>query len=142
MAGLAALDADQVAALRLDPQEVDDELVELADGDRELLSALAGDGRLGHAALAASSGLSESTVRRRIEQLRERGALSYQVEISPVELGYRAEARLWISVRPSAVVAVAQRLPVMPRCPSARSPLGRATSPPSSAAIRDTSTRT
>jgi DNA-binding Lrp family transcriptional regulator len=109
-AGLAALDADQVAALRLDPPEIDDESVELAAGDRELLAALAGDGRLGHAALAASSGLSESTVRRRIGQLRERGVLSYQVEISPVELGYRAEARLWISVRPSAVVAVAQAL--------------------------------
>ena len=109
-AGLRALDDEQVAALRPEPTAPGDEPVELATGDRELLAALAEDGRLGHAELAAASGLSESTVRRRLGQLRASGVLAYQVEISPAELGYRAEARLWMSVRPSAVVDVAQAL--------------------------------
>ncbi|HJP76052.1 MAG TPA: AsnC family transcriptional regulator [Pseudonocardiaceae bacterium] len=109
-AGLATLSDEQMAALRVDVPEGDDEPVALAAGDRELLGALASDGRLGFAELAAASGLSESTVRRRLEQLRGSGVLSYQVEIAPVELGYRAEARLWMSVRPSAVVSVAQAL--------------------------------
>lgn len=109
-AGLAALRSEQVAALRVDPPVAGEEPVELVAGDRELLGALAADGRLGQAELAAASGLSESTVRRRIEQLRGCGVLSYQVEIAPAELGYRAEARLWMSVRPSAVVGVAQAL--------------------------------
>jgi DNA-binding Lrp family transcriptional regulator len=99
-----------MAALRVDVPEGEDGPVELATGDRELLGAPAGDGRLGFAELAAASGLSESTVRRRLEQLRGWGVLSYQVEIAPVERGYRAEARLWMSVRPSAVASVAQAL--------------------------------
>ena len=109
-AGLAVLGEREVAALRWGGTREGTEPVELGTGDRELMGALAADGRLGHAELAAASGLSESTVRRRMEQLRVEGVLSYQVEIAPAELGYRAEARLWLSVRPSAVVAVAQAL--------------------------------
>jgi DNA-binding Lrp family transcriptional regulator len=108
--GLVALSAEQVARLRAPEAGGGEEVVGLGGGDRELLDALAADGRLGFAELAAASGLSESTVRRRLEQLRALGVLSFQVEIAPGELGYRAEARLWMSVRPSAVVHVAQAL--------------------------------
>ncbi|HEV3355270.1 MAG TPA: AsnC family protein [Pseudonocardiaceae bacterium] len=51
-----------------------DEVVGLGAGDRELLDALAADGRPGFAELAAASGLSESTVRRRLA-VKRNGAL-------------------------------------------------------------------
>ncbi|WP_306317328.1 MULTISPECIES: Lrp/AsnC family transcriptional regulator [unclassified Streptomyces] len=53
------------------------------DTDRVLLHALAGDARLGATALAKSCGLSETTVRRRIERLETRSGLYYTVKLAP-----------------------------------------------------------
>ncbi|GAA3518698.1 Lrp/AsnC family transcriptional regulator [Actinocatenispora rupis] len=71
---------------------------------------LATDGRTGYARLAAGTGRSESAVQRRVEQLRRAGALTFPVDVPPAVLGCRTEARLWLSVRPDRLVAVAEAM--------------------------------
>ncbi|MGX1757429.1 Lrp/AsnC family transcriptional regulator [Streptomyces lydicus] len=104
------------AALLTPPPAVDrgvaaeagaDASVELREGDRALLEALGRDGRTGYAELATATGWSDATVRRRIATLRRSGVLIFLVDIPPAALGFRAEARLWMSVQPSKLTAVA-----------------------------------
>lgn len=104
----SALSDDQIAALRVpvDPTEE----ITFDEPDRQLIQVLANDGRASYGELAAASGLSESTVKRRIETLRQAGVLSYQLDISLRALGFRSEARLWMVVRPSVVASVANAL--------------------------------
>jgi len=114
---LARLDPGQAARLR--PDGVADALADAPDGappvrpaaaDRALLAELARDGRATHAALAAATGWSPSTVRRRIGELRRAGVLTFPLDLSRSALGYPVEARLWMTVRPSAVDAVGAAL--------------------------------
>ncbi|MEW9551126.1 AsnC family transcriptional regulator [Nonomuraea sp. NPDC050783] len=86
------------------------EAVVLGEQDRALLRVLARDGRAGHAELAAACGWSPSTVRRRLEWLRGGGLLAFDVEVPPRALGYRAEAWLWLKVRPARLAAVGAAL--------------------------------
>jgi DNA-binding Lrp family transcriptional regulator len=108
--GTSFLSDEQVAALRPDTPRQLEEPVELTDGDNALFEALSVDGRAGHADLAAATGWSESKVSRRMDRLQRSGVLSYEVDMGPEALGYRAEARLWMSARPSALVTVAEAL--------------------------------
>ncbi|MFI9722829.1 Lrp/AsnC family transcriptional regulator [Streptomyces sp. NPDC052396] len=108
--GFASLDEEQQRQLRPRPPAPGGEEAVLDEGDRALLELLSRDGRTGHAELAADTGLSESTVRRRLDRLRRLGVLSYQVDLPMAALGYHAEARLWLSVKPSALVSVARTL--------------------------------
>ncbi|WP_158892949.1 Lrp/AsnC family transcriptional regulator [Amycolatopsis anabasis] len=108
--GAVALSAKQAERLRPAPPDPGDEPIALAEDEHALLEPLSRDGRASYAELAASTGWSESTVKRRLEQLRRTGILVYQLEIPPAALGYRAEARLWMSVRPSDLVSVAETL--------------------------------
>ncbi|MCO1577268.1 Lrp/AsnC family transcriptional regulator [Crossiella sp. SN42] len=78
--------------------------------DEDLLAALQQDGRAGFAELAATTGRSEPTVRRRVGQLRGSGALYLDIDLDAAALGYHAEAVLWLSVRPARLVGVAQAL--------------------------------
>ncbi|WP_310724514.1 Lrp/AsnC family transcriptional regulator [Streptomyces sp. N2A] len=78
--------------------------------DRPLFDVLARDGRAGYPELAAATGWSESTARRRVAALRRAGVLTFLVDVPPAALGFRAEARLWMSVRPSRLVAVASAM--------------------------------
>jgi DNA-binding Lrp family transcriptional regulator len=109
-AGMSFLTDDQAAVLRNEEPLLLDEPVELLEGDHTLLEALSLDGRTGQAELAATTGWSESTVSRRMDRLQRTGVLSYEVDMGPEALGYHAEARLWMSVRPSAIVTVAEAL--------------------------------
>src|SRR5580658_2784233 len=68
---------------------------EPGDLDAALLSALAADGRTPFADLAIATGWSETTVRRRVEQLREAGALYFDLEIDMPTFGFRSAAWLW-----------------------------------------------
>lgn len=114
----ATLTSEQVARLR--PEGVPEVAFDEPSGDvppralpaadRALLDALARDGRATHAELAAVTGTSPSTVRRRIRELRRDGILTFPLDLSQAALGYPAEARLWMSVRPSAVAAVGAAL--------------------------------
>ena len=69
--------------------------------DAALFSALALDGRTPCADIAASSAYSETTVRRRMDQLRDLGLLYFDLELDMPTFGFRASAWLWLSVPPS-----------------------------------------
>ncbi|MFI6734038.1 Lrp/AsnC family transcriptional regulator [Nonomuraea sp. NPDC050451] len=105
--GLAWLTEEQADRLRPEPRTGSDGIV-LQEEDRRLLDVLARDGRAGYTELARATGWSESTAKRRLRQLRESGALVIQLDYSPRLLGYRAEARLWMTVRPSELLHVAK----------------------------------
>ena len=119
-AGLDWLTEDQVARLRPEPAGA---VATLADGDHALLAALAQDGRMSYADLGARTGWSDSTVKRRMAQLR--GALVFDVDVPPKALGYLAEARLWMTVRPSALLATAEAMAAHPETSFAAVTTGR-----------------
>jgi DNA-binding Lrp family transcriptional regulator len=121
----AALRPDQVAALRVAPEA--GAPVTLTTADNHLLAALAKDGRAGIPALAAATGWSETTVRRRIEQLRRADVLYFDVEIEPALFGYTAEAALWLTVEPAALAAVSDALATHPQVAFAAAITGPAT---------------
>ncbi|MEU3375254.1 Lrp/AsnC family transcriptional regulator [Streptomyces sp. NPDC006711] len=94
----------QVAALTPPPaprRDAADAVVTLDDGDRRLLDLLARDGRAAPAELAAATGLSQSTVRRRISELRTAGVLYFDVEYHPDVLQRNFRAALWLEIDPS-----------------------------------------
>jgi DNA-binding Lrp family transcriptional regulator len=80
------------------------------DRDGPLLAALARDGRASLTTLAATTGWSESTVARRLEDLRGGGALFFDVDVDPALLGYAVEALLWLAVPPSRLAGVGTAL--------------------------------
>ncbi|WP_406117532.1 Lrp/AsnC family transcriptional regulator [Streptomyces anulatus] len=82
----------------------------LSPADSALLRALSQDGRADLGRLASATGCSESTVRRRIGQLRDSGVLAFEVEIDPALFGYPIEALLWLDVPPAGLGAVAETL--------------------------------
>lgn len=107
------LTAEQVAALepahRPGPGPV---RVEPEDGP--LLDALAVDGRLGWAQLAAVTGWSESRVARRVEALRAAGALYVDLEMAFELLDRPVEALLWLTVAPADLEQVGEALALAP----------------------------
>lgn len=107
--GLDELSPQQVEALER-PRDPGTGRFELDDADRALLAELGRDGRFGYPALARAAGRSESTVRRRLEQLHESGVIYYDVEILPRHLGLHAEAALSITVAPAELDAVGAAL--------------------------------
>ncbi|NUW33533.1 Lrp/AsnC family transcriptional regulator [Nonomuraea sp. SMC257] len=115
---VAVLSDDQAARLRFPPQPQDvppsPVAVSLGEQDRAVLRVLAQDGRAGYGELAAAGRCSQSTVRRRLDHLRGAGALRFDVEIPPQALGYRAEAWLWMKVRPSRLAEVGAALAAHP----------------------------
>jgi len=111
---VAALSAAQVAALR--PPDAAAPPARLATpADDALFAVLARDGRASHAALSAATGWSETTVRRRLDDLRRAGMLYFDVDTPSDLFGYRAEAALWLTVAPSALTAVTRALSTHPQ---------------------------
>ena len=99
-----ALSPAQVDALR--PEIRPGDTVPLDDGDRRLVRALGEDGRAGFPELAAATGWSESTAKRRLEHLRRAGVLYFDVDLDPLPLGFEAPAILWLSVPPADLAEV------------------------------------
>jgi len=106
---VSALPRDQIEALR-PPEAEAGPIGELTDQDQALFKALAIDGRTAYPRLAAATGWSESTVRRRLADLRADGILCFDVDIDPTLYGYRCQAIIWLTVRPADLNAVAQTL--------------------------------
>jgi len=110
-----ALTEEQVTHLSPPPPVPSDaQAVELGERDEILLGELAKDGRIGYPDLAAATGWSESTVKRRIDLLRRTGTIFFEVEIDHRTLGYAVESRLWISVPPSRLAEVGNALAAHP----------------------------
>jgi DNA-binding Lrp family transcriptional regulator len=113
-AGLTALAPDQVTHLVAgrvyDGRRNTGEDVALGPGDEAMLTELARDGRTGYAELAAATGWSESTVKRRMEQLSGAGVLFFDMDVLPRLLGYQVEALLMMSVPPADLDATGRAL--------------------------------
>jgi len=127
---LAVLDPERVQPLRdrpaSDPAERGTQAIELSEVDRALFGALGADGRASHADLAAATGWSESTVRRRMEQLTGSGLLYFDLELNLPVFGFRAAAWLWMAVPPSELEAVGKALAGFPEVAYAAATTGPA----------------
>ncbi|MEU0556886.1 Lrp/AsnC family transcriptional regulator [Dactylosporangium sp. NPDC006015] len=119
-----ALDPDQVTALR--PASPVPLQTPPTRADNALLAALARDGRAPLPALAAATGWSETTVRRRLDELCRGNVLYFDVEIEPALLGYHAEAMMWLTVAPSALSATTRALATHPQIAYAAATTGPA----------------
>jgi DNA-binding Lrp family transcriptional regulator len=111
------LPASRLAPLRpavhARPRQAD---VEEAAGDLDaaLFAALALDGRTPYADIAAASSYSETSVRRRMEQLRDAGVLYFDLELDMPTFGFRSSAWLFLSVPPSHLAEVGAALAKFP----------------------------
>src|SRR5215469_14560376 len=105
--------------------------------DEPLLKELGRDGRASNSALAAAIHWHESTVRRRIDELRQSGLLSFEVDIDNRVHGLNAHAILWLSVEPARLQAAGSALAEHPEIPFAAATTGP-TNLVASAVFRDT----
>jgi DNA-binding Lrp family transcriptional regulator len=94
--------------------------------DEPLLAELGRDGRASHAALATAIHWHESTVRRRISELRHSGLLHFEVDVDSQYLGMNVSALLWLKVEPSRLAAVGHALAQHPEVPFAAATTGPA----------------
>ncbi|MFJ3667015.1 Lrp/AsnC family transcriptional regulator [Streptomyces sp. NPDC090106] len=83
------------------------------DLDRDIMSALARDGRMPFTTLARELAVSEATVRQRVARLQESGTLRIVALCNPLTLGHQS-VRLMIRVRDLTPRAVAKSLADMP----------------------------
>ena len=109
----------------------------LLPGDEPLLTELARDGRASNAALAAAIHWHESTVRRRIDEMRRAGLLYFEVDIDNRVLGLNVHALLWLSVEPARLDEAGTALAAHPEIPFAAATTGP-TNLVASAVFRDT----
>jgi DNA-binding Lrp family transcriptional regulator len=107
------------------------------DGDEPLLAELARDGRASNAAIAAAIHWHESTVRRRIDELRRSGMVYFEVDIDNRVHGLNAHALLWLSVEPARLEEAGRALATHPEIPFAAATTGPANLV-ASAVFRDT----
>lgn len=118
----------QVAALEpapLGPEPAADAApVALDDGDRQLLDLLARDGRAAPGELAAATGLSQSTVRRRIAELRAARVLYFDVDYHPDILQRNFRAVLWLEIDPARLAEAGRALAAHPEVPFAAAVTG------------------
>ncbi|MFI9504386.1 Lrp/AsnC family transcriptional regulator [Nocardia sp. NPDC052566] len=87
----------------------------LVGGDFTLIDALARNGRASYAELARQTGMTESTVRRRLDALFTAGALRPATELDLALLGVQAEAFVWITAAPAALDTVVETLGACPQ---------------------------
>jgi DNA-binding Lrp family transcriptional regulator len=86
----------------------------LGDLDRSLLAVLEHDGRATFAELAGATGASQTTVRRRIADLRAEGAVYFDVDFQQDLLDLHVRAMLWLSVAPGQLAAAGETLAAHP----------------------------
>ncbi|UOR01641.1 Lrp/AsnC family transcriptional regulator [Leucobacter allii] len=86
----------------------------LDGADRAIVDALVTDGRTAVAELAAAAGVTEPTARRRLADLRERGAFAIRTLVDPAALGYGVEAWLRIDCSPQHADRVGEALAAQP----------------------------
>jgi DNA-binding Lrp family transcriptional regulator len=94
--------------------------------DVALFKELGADGRTPYADLASGCGWSETTVRRRVDQLRDAGVLRFAREVDLPTFGYRMSAWLWLSVPPARLAEIGTALASFPEIVYATATTGAA----------------
>jgi DNA-binding Lrp family transcriptional regulator len=111
-----ALTPEEVHALQPDPVQGhgtapgEQDPIVLDDADRRMLAVLGRDGRADLAELAAVTGWSQSTVRRRLNYLRGTGAVFLDVEYDYRLYGLATRVMLWASVPPAQLESAGRAL--------------------------------
>ena len=82
--------------------------------DRTLIRLLQQNARASFAELSRATGIPESTVRRRVERLQERGVVSFSMSADPAILGYEITAMIGMKVDLPSLDVVGERLRAMP----------------------------
>ncbi|MEW1658365.1 MULTISPECIES: Lrp/AsnC family transcriptional regulator [unclassified Streptomyces] len=108
------LTEEEAARLSPPPPGAPSGPVALDDADRRLFEALGRDGRAPLGELAAATGWSPTTVRRRLESLRADGVLYYDVDYAADQYGYGVMVALWLSVAPAELAATGEALAAHP----------------------------
>jgi DNA-binding Lrp family transcriptional regulator len=116
--------------------ETDAETV-LRPEDDPLLAELTRDGRTPVAELAAATHWHESTVRRRLDELRRAGLLYFDVDLDESVVGINANVMLWLKIEPASLDAAGRAIAAHPEIPFAGATTG-ATNLAASAVFRDT----
>ena len=141
-----ALSPAQLAELARAPRSGQDSPAQVAPAatqasptpqDEPLLAELARDGRASNAALATVIHWHESTVRRRIDELRRASLLYFEVDIDHEVFGVTVHAILWLSVEPARLAEAGQAMAVQPEIPFVAATTGP-TNLVASALFRDT----
>jgi len=96
----------------------------IRDEDDTLIAELARDGRTPVADLAAATNWHESTVRRRIEELRRAGLLYFDVDVDESSFGVNATVMLWLKIEPASLDAAGRAVAVHPEVPFAAATTG------------------
>ena len=87
--------------------------IELDDVDRRIMKLLRHDARLSYAHIARTVGLSEPTVRKRIDRLVRAGAIINSARINPAPIGFPIDAMVGINVVRGKVKEVGRQLAAM-----------------------------
>jgi DNA-binding Lrp family transcriptional regulator len=90
---------------------------ELRPEDGILMTELARDGRASYSELAQATHWHESTVRRRVEELRAAGVLYLDVDVDESAFGITTRAHLLMSVSPARLAAVGEAMANHPEIP-------------------------
>lgn len=86
-------------------------VAEIDELDIKILKLLEEDGRLTFMEIAKKLRLSESTIRKRVQALKENGVIKrFTVEIDPAKIGLNTVAIVGIDVDPPKLLEVAQKL--------------------------------
>jgi len=81
------------------------------DTDKEILSVLGDNARAPFLDIAKQLGVSESTIRKRVGNLEDRGVIKkYSVVVEPAKLGYGSVAIVGIDVAPEKFLDVSKKL--------------------------------
>lgn len=73
--------------------------ISLDNADRKIIELLQADGRRAYGSIAEEIGLSEAAVRRRVQRLRDAGALQIVAVTDPLQMGFHREAMLGVRVQ-------------------------------------------
>ncbi len=86
-------------------------IAETDELDHKILKFLQEDGRLTFTEIAQKLRLSESTIRKRVQSLQERGVIKkFTVEVDPAKIGLNTVAIVGIDVDPPKLLEVSQKL--------------------------------
>jgi len=85
-------------------------LDELDQLDRRIIDALQTDGRRSNTAIARTLGVTETTVRYRIERLISDGFIRITAVVDPRKTAYKVDAVIWFRVKPGRALSIGERL--------------------------------
>lgn len=110
---LGSLDPAQRSALTLDKDGVD-RSQEIPKASRDIVLELGANGRMPVSELSARTGVSQSTVRRRLQELLDSGMAVLRCDFAHTMAGWHLPALIWLAAPPTEAGSVIQTLSRLP----------------------------